>query len=267
MTTIVVLGGTGTIGTQVVRLLRARGADVRVASRSTGVDLVTGQGLAEALDGAQVVIDAAKPGSLDPARIDEFFARAGENVTRHEREAGVGHHLMLSIVGSDRAPDVPFYTAKVRLEQAVRAGEVPWTILHATQFFEFAPGIARASTGPDGGPAHLAPLLVQPVAGADVAAELVRLAGGTPTTADLDLAGPEEFELDDFVRTALARLGLPGDVVRDPAATYFGGVVDHRALLPGPDASVAPTALQDWPSSTERPGSTERPSSTAHPGS
>ncbi|MFI2486903.1 SDR family oxidoreductase [Promicromonospora kroppenstedtii] len=246
MTTITVLGGTGTIGTQVVRLLRARGDDVRVASRASGVDLVTGQGLREAFDGAQVVVDTAKTGSLDPAGIDEFFARAGEHLTRYEREAGVQHHVMLSIVGSDRAPDVPFYAAKVRLEDAVRAGEVPCTILHATQFFEFAPTIARASAGPDGGPARLAPVLVQPVAGADVAAELARLVDGPSPMPDLDLAGPERFELDVFVRAALAHLGEAGAVVRDPDATYFGGIVDRGALLPGPEARIAPTALRDW---------------------
>ncbi|MFI2366711.1 SDR family oxidoreductase [Promicromonospora sp. NPDC019610] len=253
MTTIVVLGGTGTIGTQVVRLLRARGDDVRVVSRASGVDLVTGQGLSAALDGAQVVVDTAKPGSLDPARIGEFFDRAGENVTRYEGEAGVRHHVMLSIVGSDRAPDVPFYAAKVRLEDAVRGGYAHCTILHATQFFEFAPAIARASTAPEGGPALIAPLLVQPVAGSDVAAELVRLVSAPPGMTDLDLAGPDQYELDTFVRVALSRLGASHAVVRDPDATYFGGVVDRRALLPGPGARIAPTALRDWPAGAERP--------------
>lgn len=192
---IVVVGGTGTIGARVVTRLRAKGMTVVVASRASGVDLVTGEGLPEALTGAEVVIDVSKTRSRDPDRISEFFSRAGENLTTMEHAAGVGHHIMLSIVGTDRAPGVPFYAAKTALERTIRANDVPFTILHTTQFFEFAPGIAQSASDPHTNLVRLPPLLVQPVAGEDVAAALAQLAGMSPAMRDMDSLAPKSLSL------------------------------------------------------------------------
>lgn len=245
MSKIVVVGGTGVIGSQVVELLRAERADVTIASRATGVDLVSGHGLEAALRGAQVVIDVSKPRSTRPHDIDEFFSGAEEHLTRAEAAAGVVHHIMLSIVGVDRAAHVPFYAAKGRLENAIRAGGVPFTILRATQFFEFAPSIASVSTGSDG-IIRLPPLLVQPLAGADVASALVRLTSEEPRMGGIELAGPERFELDDFICTALPDLSAKGLILRDRAAAYFGGSIDRHALVPSSGAQTTSTRLRDW---------------------
>lgn len=246
MPRIVVVGGTGTIGAQVVRMLRDRGDDVGAASRGTGVDLVTGVGLSDALEGAEIIIDVSKTTSSDPESIEEFFARASQNLMSAERAANVVHHIMLSIVGIDRASDVPFYAAKASLEKAVRASGVPFTILRSTQFFEFAPAIAATMTDPASGTVRLPPLVVRPVAGADVAAEIVRLTDAAPLDGVVELAGPEEFELDEFVGAAARRDGARTTVVRDPQGRYFGGRIARRALLPEGRVRVAPTLLSDW---------------------
>lgn len=252
MPRIVVVGGTGHIGARVVQLLRARGVDVGIASRSHGVDLVSGEGLEEALHGAEVVIDVSKSGSNDPAELRAFFTRAAEHLTAAERVAGVQHHVMLSIAGLDRAADVPFYAAKAELESAIRASDTPFSILRATQFFEFAGAMAAASTDARSGEVRLPPILVQPVAGADVAAAVARLVDAEPTLGHSELAGPETFELDDFIRTVLGEHGTGGPILRDPDGRYFGGAIARDALLPGPDAQIAPTRLKDWLARTAR---------------
>ncbi|GAA5151777.1 SDR family oxidoreductase [Microbacterium pseudoresistens] len=249
MTRIVVVGGTGRIGTRVVDLLRAEGKTVAVASRATGVDLVRGDGLRDVISGADVVIDVSKTDSTDPHEVSEFFSRAGENLASAERAAGVGHHIMLSIVGTSRATAVPFYAAKAGLERAVTMSGVPYTILQATQFFEFADGIALSGFDPHTDTVRLPPVLVQPIAGADVAAALAVLASAPPRMGESELAGPEKFELDDFVRIVLDRGGRRHEIVRDPDGRYFGGLLDRDALLPGADARLAPTRLADWLSS------------------
>lgn len=246
MSRIVVVGGTGTIGARVVRLLRDQGEAVGIASRASGVDLVSGDGLREALSGAEVVIDVSKTSSTDPRRIREFFSRAGQNLTAIERAAGVEHHIMLSIVGVDRAAEVPFYAAKATLERAIRTSGVPFSILHTTQFFEFADAIAHSAIDPRTSVVRLPPLLVQPIAGEDVASAITHLARATPTMGDSELAGPEQFELDDFVRVVLTQHDQQREVARDPDSRYFGGSVDREALLPGPDAQIATTRLADW---------------------
>jgi uncharacterized protein YbjT (DUF2867 family) len=254
MSRIVVIGGTGTIGSMLVRHLRTAGREVVAASPSTGVDTVTGAGLERALEGAEAVVDVSKPGSYDPDDLETFFSRGIGNLLAAEEAAGVRHHLSLSIVGADRAPDVPFYRAKAGMEETVRAGAVPWTILHATQFFEFASGIAAASADPEGGTGALVPeIRTRPIAGAAVAAHLADLLDHPDRPdwpdrpdrgQDLEIAGPEEMALADFLRTAL---GPQGPVVRGaPDALYFGGRIAADALLPGPGAALLGPALDDW---------------------
>ncbi|MFE5776036.1 SDR family oxidoreductase [Brachybacterium sp. NPDC056505] len=271
---VAVVGGSGTIGAKLVRLLEADGHEVVVASPSTGVDTVTGEGLEKALRGADIVVDASKPRSFAPEVLEDFFTTGIRHLLDAERSAGVRHHLSLSIVGADRAPDVPFYRAKAGMEQIVRDGGIPWTILHATQFFEFARGIAAASERtehtertdePDGtSPAVLLPAIqVQPIAGDAVAAHLARLvarllgADGTDATdgvtaplgGDLEIAGPDRMSLAAFVRSAL---GAGSPTLREsPRAPYFGGLISANTLLPGPSARLIGPSLSEW-TSTDR---------------
>ncbi|UQN28442.1 SDR family oxidoreductase [Brachybacterium kimchii] len=268
---VVVVGGTGTIGAKLVRLLEAEGHEVVVASPSTGVDTVTGEGLEKALRGADIVVDTSKPRSFAPEVLEAFFTTGIRHLLEAERAVGVRRHLSLSIVGADRAPDVPFYRAKAGMEQIVRDGGIPWTILHATQFFEFARGIAEASERtertehtertdePDGTrPAILLPAIqVQPIAGDAVAAHLARLvarilgADGVTTTlgGDLEIAGPERMPLAAFVRTAL---GTDSPTLREsPRAPYFGGLISADTLLPSPSARLIGPSLSEW-TSTDR---------------
>ncbi|WP_152353704.1 SDR family oxidoreductase [Brachybacterium subflavum] len=260
---VAVVGGTGTVGAKLVRLLEAEGHEVIVASPSTGVDTVTGEGLEKALRGADIVVDTSKPRSFAPEVLEAFFTTGIRRLLDAERAAGVRHHLSLSIVGADRAPDVPFYRAKAGMEQIVRDGGIPWTILHATQFFEFARGIAEASErtepteGPDGtSPAILLPAIqVQPIAGDAVAAHLARLVAGILTAVrtdgatatlggDLEIAGPHRMSLTAFVRSAL---GADSPTLREsPRAPYFGGLISTDTLLPGPSARLIGPALSEW---------------------
>lgn len=262
---VAVVGGTGTIGAKLVRLLEAEGHEVVVASPSTGVDTVTGEGLEQALRGADLVVDTSKPRSFAPEALEDFFTTGIRQLLDAERAAGVRHHLSLSIVGADRAPDVPFYRAKAGMEQIVRDAGTPWTILHATQFFEFARGIAAASEHtehtdePDGtSPAILLPAIrVQPIAGDAVAAHLVRLVAEILTAVrtdgaaatlggDLEIAGPDRMSLAAFVRTVL---GADTPTLREsPRAPYFGGLISADTLLPGPSARLIGPALSEWTS-------------------
>ncbi|MCG7309384.1 SDR family oxidoreductase [Brachybacterium sp. ACRRE] len=277
---VVVVGGTGTIGAKLVRLLEADGHEVVVASPSTGVDTVTGAGLEEALRGADLVVDTSKPRSFAPEALEAFFTTGIRRLLGAEHAAGVRHHLSLSIVGADRAPDVPFYRAKAGMEQEVRDGGIPWTILHATQFFEFARGIAEAAERADdpGGPGSttlLPPIQVQPIAGDAVAAHLARLVArilgadldnlayrtdGTDATdtddgttmalgGDLDIAGLHRMSLAAFVRTALGDDAPP--ILESSRAPYFGGLISEDTLLPGPSARLIGPSLSEW-TSTDR---------------
>ncbi|MDT0158292.1 NAD(P)H-binding protein [Microbacterium sp. ARD32] len=244
MAEFIVVGGTGQIGAKTVNRLRARGRSVAIASPSTGVDLVTGSGLDEALAGAEVVIDASKPRSGDPASVREFFSTGVANLLDAEREHGIRHHLGLTIVGSERPHDVPFYAAKVHGERLVRESEVPWTLVHATQFFEFAPAIATMADAE--GAVTLPEAMVQPAAGADVADVLVQLALAAPLNADAEIAGPERMPLAGFVTRVLRARGDQRVVRAAPDGRYFGGTLDAEALLPGPEAVILPTRLDDW---------------------
>ncbi|ANF33382.1 NmrA family transcriptional regulator [Leifsonia xyli] len=233
---IVVVGGTGLVGRQVVELLRERGHDAVAASPSTGVDTVTGVGLAEALQGADVVVDTPNAPSFEDGPVLEFFERSTGNLTAAAKDAGVRHHVVLSIVGADRLPDIGYMRAKVAQERIVRESGIPFTIVRATQFFEFIGALTDGAT--QGDTAVLSDVLMQPIAAADVSAALAEVATAEPTDAVIELAGPEPLRLDDLARRLLAAQGDHRTIFTDPAAGYFGGTVDDRSLVPGNDPSI-----------------------------
>ncbi|MEV8213283.1 SDR family oxidoreductase [Leifsonia sp. NPDC077715] len=233
---IVVVGGTGLVGRRVVELLRERGHDAVAASPSTGVDTVTGAGLAEALHGADVVVDTPNAPSFEDGPVLEFFERSTGNLVAAEKAAGVRHHVVLSIVGADRLPDIGYMRAKVAQERIVRESGIPFTIVRATQFFEFIGALADGAT--QGDTAVLSDALMQPIAAADVSTALAEAALAEPVDSVIELAGPEQLRLDDLARRLLAAHGDHRTVVTDPAAGYFGGTVDDRSLVPGNDPRV-----------------------------
>ena len=241
---IVVIGGTGQIGSKAVGRLRAAGRDVRAAARSTGVDLVSGAGLEAALTGAAVVIDVSKPSARDERATREFFHTATANLVGVERALGIRHHVALSIVGSGRAHDIPFYRGKAAAEQMVRESGIPFSIVHATQFFEFASAIA-ANADVDG-TVLLPDALVQPAAGDDVADAVVEAALGAPTGSDAEVAGPERMPLADFVARVLRAGGDHRPVHASAEGRYFGGTLERGTLLPGAGARILPTRLDEW---------------------
>jgi len=234
---IVLVGGTGRIGSRVAARLAAH--DVVVAARSTGVDSASGAGLRDALSGADVVVDVTRPPISEQASTDAFFRRSTANLLREGRSAGAGHHVALTIVGTHRHPDIPYYAAKAMQERLIRGSGMPYTLVHATQFFEFVGEIADAATV--GGCVRLPRALVQPIAADDVADALVHAILAPPVNDDVEIAGPERFHLDDFVRRALVARNDSRLVLADPRAHYFGGRVGMRTLLPGPHAAVAAT--------------------------
>lgn len=241
---IVVIGGTGLIGTKLVTTLRDDGHEAVPASPDSGVDTLTGEGLSDALTGASVVVDVSNSPSYDDAAVLEFFTTSTRNVLAAEAAAGVGHHVALSIVGSDRLSDSGYYRAKVAQEQLIEQSTVPYSIVRATQFFEFAKRIADGATAVD--TVRLAPVLVQPMAADDVASAIGRIAVGAPVNGTVEIAGPEEFRLDEFVRRTLAARHDRRDVVADPHARYFGGQVRELTLVPSGDARLGDTHLEDW---------------------
>jgi uncharacterized protein YbjT (DUF2867 family) len=241
---IVVIGGTGLIGSKLVKKLREDGHEPLAASPDTGVDTITGEGLAEALEGAQVVVDVANAPAWEDAAVLDFFQTSSRNLLAAEKAAGVGHHVTLSVVGSDRLPESGYLRAKVAQEEMVKAGPVPYTILRATQFFEFIGRLADSST--DGGTVRLPPALVQPEAADDVASTLADVAVGAPLNDTVELAGPEVFRLDELARRVLNASDDPRQVTADVHARYFGAELDDRSLIPGDDARIASTRFEDW---------------------
>lgn len=239
---IVVVGGTGRIGARVVD--RLRGHDVSAAAPSTWVDTVTGTGVAEAFAGAQVVVDVVRPHTYEPAAVRDFFASSARNTTDAAARAGVAHYVLLTIVGTGRAPQIPYYAAKAAQEQVVRDSGLGHTLVHATQFFEFFADIADSAT--HGRKVRLPPAPVQPIAAADVATALAETALASPVGGDVEIAGPEQFALDEFVRFGLAAVGDRRRVIEDPEAPYFGGFLRTHSLVPGPDARLFDTRFQDW---------------------
>jgi uncharacterized protein YbjT (DUF2867 family) len=241
---IVVVGGTGRIGSLLVEGLIADGHEAVAASPRTGLDAAAGAGVEEAVTGSDVVIDVSKPRTYDPDAVWEYFTSATANLTAAARAAGVGHYVLLAAVGTERPDDIPFYRAKAAAEELIASSGVPFTLAHATQFFEFAPGIADSATV--GRVVRLPPAAVQPVAAADVAQELRYSIGRGPVDAITEIAGPDRLGLADFVRRVLVSRRDARDVVEDASARYFGGHIDAAALLPGPEARIAPTTLGAW---------------------
>ncbi|MET8869868.1 SDR family oxidoreductase [Nonomuraea sp. NPDC004580] len=241
---VVVVGGTGLIGSKLVSRLSRDGHEAVAASPHTGVNTLTGEGLAEALEGARVVVDVSNAPSFEPAAVLEFFETSTGNLLAAESEAGVGHHVALSIVGTERMPDNGYFRAKVTQEQLIEKSGIPYSLVHATQFFEFVKGIADEAA--DGGVVRIAPVLFQPIAGDDVAAVLCEVAEGTPLNGRLEVAGPERVRMDEFVRQALAGLGDPREVVTDPHARYFGSELGEHSLVPLGEARLGGARYGDW---------------------
>ena len=241
---IVVIGGSGLIGSRLVDRLRIAGHDPRSASPDSGVNTVTGEGLAEALHAAQVVVDVSNVLGPTDAAVLEFFQTSTGNILATEVAAGVGHHLALSVVGTDRLLESGYFRAKFAQEEAIKAGGVPFTIVRAGQFFEFIGRIADEST--EGETVRVPPVLIQPEAADDVVATLAVAAAGAPVNGTVELAGPERFRLDELIRRILTAEGDPRSVIADHQARYSGASVDDSSLIPGGDVQIAPTRLEDW---------------------
>ena len=241
---IVVIGGTGLIGSKLVARLRQEGHDAVAASPDTGVNTLTGAGLAEALQGASVVVDVSNSPSIEDAAALAFFEKSTGNLLAAEANAGVEHHVALSVVGTDRLTQSGYFRAKLAQERLIQASSIPYTIVHATQFFEFVKSIAAAAT--DGNRVRLAPVLIQPMAADDVAAAVARVAVGKPVNAIVEVAGPEQFRLTEMIRQDLSARKDPREVVEDPHARYFGVELTERTLVPNDDARLGATRFKDW---------------------
>jgi uncharacterized protein YbjT (DUF2867 family) len=241
---IVVIGGSGLIGTKLVNKLREDGHEAVAASPASGVDTLTGAGLAEALKGAQVVVDVSNSPSFEDAAVLKFFETSTRNLLSAEAAAGVRHHVALSIVGADRSPDSGYMRAKIAQEKLIKAAKVPYTILRATQFFEFIGRIADEST--EGNTVRLPSALMQPVAADDVAAALARVAENEPVNGIVELAGPEPIRMDELARRLLSAKHDPRQVTADVHARYFGAEVNDKSLTPGDNTRIGPTRFAEW---------------------
>jgi len=241
---IVVIGGTGLIGSKSVAILRAGGHEVVAASPNTGVNTITGAGLKEAMAGTQVVIDLANSPSFEDKAVLEFFETSGRNLLAAEAAAGVKHHVALSIVGTDRAPDNGYFRAKVAQEKLIRASGIPYTIVRSTQFLEFLGAIAASAA--DGDTVRLSPGMFQPIAADDVAAFVADVAVAAPRNGIVEIAGPERAPFDALVARYLKSVGDPRKVVRDPEARYWGGRVEERSLVPLGEARLGRIGLDEW---------------------
>lgn len=249
---IVVIGGSGLIGKQLVGMLRASGHEVVAASPSTGVNTLSGEGLSEAMAGARVVVDVANSPSFEDQAVLAFFETSGRNLLAAEAAAGVRHHVALSVVGTDRLLASGYFRAKLVQENLIKSSAIPYTIVRATQFFEFVPAIAES--GNDGRAVTLSTALMQPIASVDVAAALAEVAVAEPLNGTVDLAGPEPIRMDELVRQFLIASGDPRPVIADPRAGYFGTAVDDQSLTPGDHPRLGPTRFEDWLGRTIRQG-------------
>ena len=241
---IVIIGGTGLIGSKTVPILRRGGHEVLAASPNTGVNTITGEGLKEALAGAQVVIDLANSPSFEDKAVLEFFETSGRNLHAAEKTAGVRHHVALSIVGTDRSPDNGYFRAKVAQEKLIAASGVPYTIIRSTQFLEFLRAIADSSVA--GNVVRLSPGLFQPIAADDVAASVADVALAPPRNGIVEIAGPERAPFNEIIARYLKAVGDPREVVRDPKARYWGGRVEERSLVPLGEARLGRIGLDEW---------------------
>src|SRR6516165_10144878 len=241
---IVVIGGTGLIGSKTVAILRQGGHEVVAASPKSGVNTITGEGVKEAVAGAQVVIDLANSPSFEDKAVLEFFETAGRNLVPAEAAAGVRHHVALSIVGTDRMPDNGYFRAKVAQERLIEASGIPYTIIRSTQFLEFLRGIADEGT--NGNIVRLSPGLFQPIAADDVAAAVADVALAAPKNGIVEIAGPERAPFNEIIARYLKAIGDSREVVADPEARYFGGRVEERSLVPLGEARLGHIGLDEW---------------------
>jgi uncharacterized protein YbjT (DUF2867 family) len=241
---IVVIGGSGLIGSKLVTKLREHGHEAVAASPNTGVNTITGEGLAEVLKGASLVVDVSNSPSWEDAAVMKFFETSTRNLLTNETAAGVGHHVALSVVGTDRMLSSGYFRAKIAQEHLIQGSSIPYSIVRATQFFEFAKGIADIST--DGTKVRLPHVLFQPMAADDVATAVGKVAMGTPVNGTVEVGGPEKFRLDDFIREALTAWKDPREVVADPHARYYGVEVSERTLVPDDGAQLGKTRFADW---------------------
>lgn len=241
---IVVVGGTGLIGSQVVSGLKALGHDAVAASPNTGVNTLTGQGLVEVLAGAQAVIDVANSPSFEADAALAFFRRSGTNLLAAELDAGVAHHVALSVVGTDRLTSSGYFRAKLAQEELIKASPTPWTILRSTQFFPFVAGIIQS--GSVGDEVHLSSAMVQPVAAEDVVQALIDLVLAAPLNDTIEIAGPEAIRMDAFAQEYLSAQEDRRKIVAEPNGLYFGSVIDDGSLTPGPNPRIGKITLEDW---------------------
>jgi uncharacterized protein YbjT (DUF2867 family) len=241
---VVIIGGSGLIGSKVVARLREQGHEAVPASPDTGVNTLTGEGLAQVLTGAAVVIDVSNSPSFEDAAVLKFFQTSTSNLLAAEAAAGVGHHVALSVVGSDRAPDSGYLRAKIAQEKLIRTSSIPYSIVRATQFFEFLKRIADEAT--DGNTVRIPPVLFQPMAAEDVARAVARVAVSAPVNGIVEIGGPQQFRFDEFIRLGLAARQDPRVVIADPHAHYFGTELGERTLVPGADARLGEIRFEDW---------------------
>jgi uncharacterized protein YbjT (DUF2867 family) len=241
---IVVIGGTGRIGSKVVNKLREHGHEAVAAAPNTGVNTLTGEGLAEVLNGASVVVDVSDSPQWDDAAVLKFFETSTRNQLTYEAAAGVGHHVALSVVGTERLSESGYFRGKIAQEKLIRDSSIPYTIVHATQFFEFLKGLADWSMVGD--EVHLPPVLFQPMAADDVARGVAKVAVGPPANGIVEIGGPEQFRLDELVRRRLASLKDPRKVITDPNARYSGAKINEKTLVPGSNARLGETRFETW---------------------
>lgn len=241
---IVVIGGTGLIGSKLVTKLKAGGHEAVAAAPNSGVNTLTGEGLADVLKGAQVVVDVSNSPSFEDAAVMNFFQTSTRNLLSYEAAASVSHHVALSIVGSERLPESGYMRAKVAQEKLIKEGSIPYSIIHSTQFFEFVKRIADEAT--TGNSVRLPPVLFQPIASDDVVSALFEVATSSPLNGAIEIAGPEAFRFDELIRQRLRALNDSREVVADPNARYFGTELSERSIVPGDSAQLGETRFEDW---------------------
>jgi uncharacterized protein YbjT (DUF2867 family) len=241
---IVVIGGTGLIGSKLVNKLRGNGHEAVAAAPNTGVNTLTGEGLAEVLKGAPVVVDVSNSPSWEDSAVLKFFETSTRNLLTYGASAGVGHHVALSVVGTQLLSESGYFRAKIAQEQLIKESSIPYTIVHATQFFEFLKGLADISVVD--GKVHLPHVLFQPMAADDVATAVGKIAVGAPVNGIVEIGGPEQFRVDELVRRRLASLKDPREVVADPNALYSGAKLGEKTLVPGNNALLGETRFENW---------------------
>src|SRR5499427_6277585 len=241
---IVVIGGSGLIGSKLVKKLQEHGQEAIAASPNSGVNTLTGEGLAEVLKGASVVVDVSNSPSWEDSAVLNFFETSTRNLLKYGGEAGMKHFVALSVVGTDRLAESGYFRAKIAQEKLIRSSSIPYTIVQATQFFEFVKGIADLSM--EGGKAHVPPVLFQPMAAEDVASGVAKVAVAQQVNGTVEIGGPEQFRMDELVRRRLAGLNDPRDVVPDPNARYSGALVNDQTLVPSKDARLGETRFETW---------------------